>query len=57
MVLDFTQTWLLVIAACGMTGWWLSVRPGASYRGKGVTTVNLLIGLAVILMCILALRG
>jgi len=56
MHVDWTQIWLLVVAACVLTGWWLSVRPGASYRGISAS-MSCLIVLMTLLMCILALEG
>lgn len=49
-------TWLLVICACALTGWWLSLRPNASYRGAG-STVTVLIFTMAALMAILALAA
>ncbi len=48
--------WMLVIVAAALAGWWLAVRPRASYRGIA-TPVSFLIIIAAILMCVLALSG
>ncbi len=47
---------MLVIAACALSGWWLAVRPNASYRGVSSSVSFLIICMAV-LLCILALSG
>ena len=56
MVLAPVQLWPLVIAACALTGWWLSLRPHATYRGVAPTMQWLIILMAV-LMCLLAIDG
>ena len=56
MTLPPGQLWLLVIAACALTGWWLSLRPAATYRGAGPTMQWLIILMAV-LMGVLAIDG
>jgi len=48
--------WVLVIVAAALAGWWLAVRPRASYHGIA-TPVSFLIIIAAILMCVLALSG
>lgn len=48
--------WMLVIALVALSGWWLAVRPRASYGGIS-TTMSFLIVLAAILMCVLAIGG
>jgi hypothetical protein len=48
--------WVLVIVAATLAGWWLAVRPQASYRGIA-TPISFLIIIAAILMCVLALSS
>jgi hypothetical protein len=48
--------WPLVIVAAVLAGWWLALRPRASYRGVA-TPVSLLIVVAAILLCVLALSS
>jgi len=48
--------WFLVIAAAALAGWWLSVRPRATYRSVS-TTMSALIVLMAILLCVLAING
>lgn len=47
---------LLVIAACALSGWWLAVRPNASYRGVS-GSISFLIVFMAVLLCFLALSG
>ncbi len=47
------QLWLLVVAASVLSGWWLCVRPGATYRAVG-SGVSLLIVLLAVVMAVLA---
>ena len=54
--MELNSVWLLVIATCALAGWWLSVRPNASYRGVSSTMSFLIVSLAV-LLGILALAG
>ncbi len=56
MAITASQAWLLVIAACALAGWWLSLRPAASYRGAAATMQWLIILMAA-LMCLLAIDG
>lgn len=56
MAITTSQAWLLVIAACALAGWWLSMRPAATYRGAGPTMQWLIILMAT-LMCLLAIDG
>lgn len=49
-------SWILVIVATVLAGWWLAVRPRASYRGVA-TPVSFLIIVAALLMGLLALGG
>ena len=53
---DWSQLWMLVIAAAALSGWWLSLRPRASYAGIS-TTMSFLIVLMAVLLCVLALSG
>lgn len=48
--------WVLVIAASALVGWWISVRPGSSYRGAAAGMSGLIMVMAV-LMCMLAIQG
>lgn len=48
--------WLLVIAAAALTGWWLALRPQASYRNVSAT-MSMLIVLMGVLLCVLAFSG
>ncbi len=56
MFADFTQVWVLVVICAAFCGWWLSLRPNASFRNIG-GTMQMLIGLMIVLMCLLALDG
>lgn len=47
---------MIVIATGALVGWWLTLRPNATYRGAGGTTSCLIILMAV-LMLILAIGG
>jgi hypothetical protein len=53
---ELLQLWYLVIAATALAGWWLAVRPRASYAGIS-TTVSFLIILMAVLLCVLAVSG
>jgi hypothetical protein len=53
---DWSQLWMLVIAAAALSGWWLSLRPRASYAGIS-TTMSFLIVLMAVLLCVLAISG
>lgn len=53
---NLRSVWFLVIAVSALAGWWLAVRPGASYRGASATVSVLILAVAA-LMCILALTG
>lgn len=53
---EWNHLWLLVIAAGALAGWWLSVRPDATFRGIS-PTMSVLIVLMAVLMCVLALNG
>lgn len=55
-VVELSSVWMLVLASCALTAWWLAVRPNASYRGVSGTMSFLIISLAV-LLGILALAG
>ena len=48
--------WLVAVAATVVASWWLSIRPGACYRGAAPTASFLLVVLAL-LLCMLALTG
>ena len=48
--------WVLVIAASALVGWWVSVRPGSSYRGTAGSMSSLIMVMAI-LMCMLAIQG
>jgi uncharacterized membrane protein len=48
--------WFLVIAAAVLAGWWLAVRPRASYCAVS-TTMSFLIVLMAVLLCVLAVSG
>ncbi len=56
MYADFTHIWVLVVICAAFCGWWLSLRPNASFRNIG-GTMQMLIGLMIVLMCLLALDG
>lgn len=47
---------MLVIALAALSGWWLAVRPRASYRGI-CGTMSVLILLMAVLLGLLALGG
>ena len=47
---------MLVIALVALSGWWLAVRPRASYGGIS-STMSFLIVLTAVLLCILAVGG
>lgn len=47
------RLWVLVIAAAALSGWWLSMRPGASYRGVA-SAMSVLVLLLAVLMAALA---
>lgn len=53
---DYDFIWVLVIAASALTGWWLAVRPGASFRGAA-GSMSCLIMIMAMLMCMLAIQG
>lgn len=53
---DFGTLWLVAIAAAALCGWWVSVRPGSTYRGVS-GTMSCLIMLMAILATVLALHG
>jgi hypothetical protein len=56
MAEEVTALWQLVIAACALVGWWLALRPGATYPGAG-RVISLMIVAIAVLLCILALQG
>ena len=56
MSLQGYQLWALLVAAAALCGWWLAVRPGASYRGVA-GSVSWLIILMGVLMAALAITG
>ncbi|MBI5863184.1 MAG: hypothetical protein HZB38_01460 [Planctomycetes bacterium] len=56
MFLDANVRWVLVIAASALVGWWLAVRPGATFRGAAAS-MSCLIMVMAILMCVLAIQG
>jgi hypothetical protein len=47
---------MLVVALVALSGWWLAVRPHASYGGVS-STMSFLIVLMAVLLCILAVGG
>jgi hypothetical protein len=53
---EWSQLWMLVISAAALSGWWLAVRPRASYGGIS-TTMSFLIVLMAVLLCVLAVSG
>jgi hypothetical protein len=53
---DYDILWVMVIAASALCGWWLAVRPGASFRGAAASMSCLIIIMAL-LMCVLAVQG
>ena len=53
---EWSHLWVLALAAGALAGWWLTLRPSASYRGLATPMSFLIITMAV-LMCVLALRG
>jgi hypothetical protein len=53
---DYDFVWVLVIAASALSGWWLAVRPGASFRGAAAGMSGLIMIMAM-LMCLLAIQG
>jgi FtsH-binding integral membrane protein len=56
MGVELLQLWYLVIAATALAGWWLAVRPRASYGGIA-GTMSVLILLMAVLLCVLAMSG
>jgi hypothetical protein len=56
MTSNAREMWVLVIAATALTGWWLSLRNGASFRGVQASMSFLIVTLAV-LLSILAISG
>jgi len=52
----WSHLWMLVIALVALSGWWLAVRPRASYGGIS-STMSFLIVLTAVLLCILAIGG
>ncbi len=56
MGVELLQLWYLVIAATALAGWWLAVRPRASYGGISAT-MSVLIVLMAVLLCVLAMSG
>ena len=56
MGVELHQLWYLVIGATALAGWWLAVRPRASYRGVS-TSMSYLIMLMAALLCVLAVSG
>lgn len=52
----WNHVWLLVIAAAALCGWWLAVRPRATY-GAASATMSFLIVLMAVLLCVLAVSG
>ena len=53
---EYDFVWVLVIAASALTGWWLAVRPGATFRGAA-GGMSCLIMVMAVLMCVLAIQG
>jgi hypothetical protein len=53
---DWNQFGTLVIALAALSGWWLAVRPRASYRGAS-GMVSFLIVLMAVLLSVLAISG
>jgi hypothetical protein len=56
MGVEVFQLWHLVIAAAALTGWWLTLRPRASYAGIS-TPMSYMIVLLAVLLCVLAVSG
>jgi hypothetical protein len=56
MAPGWNHVWLLVIAVAALSGWWIAVRPRASY-GAISTTMSFLIVLMAVLLCVLAVSG
>ena len=56
MPLERFLFWVVAVTATVTAGWWLSIRPGACYRGSATTVSFLLVALAV-LLGMLALTG
>lgn len=56
MDLHWNQFGMLVIALVALSGWWLAVRPRASYSGVS-STMSFLIVLMAVLLCVLAVGG
>ncbi len=54
--MDWSHLWVLVIAVSALSGWWLSLRPDATFRGIS-PTMSVLIVLMAALMCVLALSS
>lgn len=50
------RMWSLVVVVSALSGWWLAVRPGATYRGAS-GPVSILIVVMAVLLSLLALRG
>lgn len=55
MAADSGHLWTLLIAFSALAGWWLAVRPGASYRGVS-SSVSILIILMAALLSALAIH-
>lgn len=55
MTADNGHIWISVIAVSALAGWWLAVRPGASYRGVS-SSISVLILLMAALLSALALQ-
>ena len=56
MAPDWSHVWMLVIAVAALCGWWIAVRPRATY-GAISTTMSFLIVLMAVLLCVLAISG
>ena len=56
MSVDWSQIWFVVIAVAALSGWWLAVRPRATYCAIS-TTMSFLIVLMAVLLCVLAVSG
>jgi hypothetical protein len=56
MTASYFHVWALAVAGSALCAWWLTVRPGASYRGVA-SSVSFLIILMAVLLAVLALFG
>lgn len=55
-MVDQVVFWLFVFAGAVLAGWWLAMRPGATFRDVA-TPVSFLVLTLAVLLCMLALTG